>query len=72
MTKTELALLKQLAKAKHVAEYRELGPSMGEVDCSCGFVFPCPFGEHQGAKVIEDHYARFHVIHDPLGAKYRD
>ena len=41
-------------KAKHVAEYRELGPSMGEVDCSCGFVFPCPFGEHQGAKVIED------------------
>lgn len=61
-----------MMKVKHRAEYRELGERMGEVDCTCGFVMPCPFGEPQAAVVIEEHYARFHVIPDPMGAKYRD
>jgi hypothetical protein len=61
-----------LRRARHEAHYIEIGDRMGEVDCTCGFVMPCPFGEGQGAKTIEEHYAAFHVIPDPLGAKYRD
>ncbi len=61
-----------MMRAKHRAEYRELGDRMGEVDCTCGFVMPAPFGEPQAAVIIEEHYARFHVIPDPMGAKYRD
>lgn len=61
-----------MMRVKHKAEYRELGERMGEVDCNCGFVMPCPFGEPQAAVVIEEHYARYHVIPDPMGAKYRD
>lgn len=61
-----------MMRAKHKAEYRELGERMGEVDCTCGFVMPAPFGEPQAAQIIEEHYAVFHVIHNPIGAKYRD
>lgn len=61
-----------MMRVKHKAEYRELGDRMGEVDCSCGFVMPAPFGEPQAAVIIEEHYARYHVIPDPMGAKYRD
>ena len=61
-----------MMRVKHKAEYRELGDRMGEVDCSCGFVMPAPFGAPQAAVIIEEHYARFHVIPDPMGAKYRD
>ncbi len=61
-----------LMKATHEAHYIELGERMGEVDCTCGFVMPCPYGEPQAAKTIEEHYAAFHVIPDPLGAQYRD
>ncbi len=60
-----------MMRVKHKAEYRELGERMGEVDCTCGFVMPVPFGEPQAAIVIEEHYARYHVIPDPMGAKYR-
>jgi hypothetical protein len=62
----------QLRRAKHDAHYEDVGPNMGQVSCTCGFIIPAPFGEAQGAIMIEDHYARFHVIHDPLGAKYRN
>lgn len=62
----------QLRRAKHDAHYEDVGPHMGQVSCTCGFTIAAPFGEAQGAIMIEDHYARFHVIKDPLGAKYRN
>ena len=82
-TNTPLTLAEQMAirldaqirRDKHDCHYVELGNdqiTIGYVECTCGFVLQSPFGEPQGAKQIEDHRARFHVIHDPLGAKYRD
>ena len=61
-----------MMRVRHEAHYVELGERMGEVDCTCGYVIPCPYGEPQAAKAIEEHYAAFHVIPDPMGAKYRD
>ena len=65
----------QIKRDKHDIHYEELGRdgfSIGYVECTCGFVLQSPFGEPQGAKQIEEHRARFRVIHDPMGAKYRD
>ena len=65
----------QVRRDRHDCHYVELGNdsmSVGYVECTCGFVIQSPFGYAQGAKQVEDHRARFHVIHDPLGAKYRD
>jgi hypothetical protein len=65
----------QIKRDKHDCHYVELGNdslSVGYVECTCGFVLQSPFGEPQGAKQVEEHRARFHVIHDPMGAKYRD
>lgn len=81
--KTPLTLAEQMAirldaqirRDKHDCHYVELGNdaiTLGYVECTCGFVIQSPFGEPQGAKQVEEHRARFHVIHDPMGAKYRD
>ncbi len=60
-------------KARHEIDIREIGPRIFEVICTaeCGFSAPA-YGEEHAARLKENHYARFHVIHDPLGAKYRD
>jgi hypothetical protein len=60
-------------RAHHEIEIREIGPRIFEVLCTeeCGFAAPA-YGEEHAARIKENHYARFHVIHDPLGAKYRD
>lgn len=59
--------------APHKIDLREIGPSVYEVICTaeCGFAAPA-YSEEHAARIRENHYARFHVIHDPLGAKYRD
>ena len=59
--------------APHKVEWLEIGPRIYEVRCTaeCGFVAPA-YGEEHRARIVENHYARFHVIPDPLGAKYRD
>lgn len=59
--------------APHKIELLEIGPRIFEVRCTteCGFVAPA-YGEEHAARIRENHLARFHVIHDPLGAKYRD
>jgi hypothetical protein len=59
--------------APHKIETMEIGPRIFEVRCTteCGFVAPA-YGEEHAARIRENHYARFHVIPDPLGAKYRD
>jgi hypothetical protein len=66
----------QIARAKHDASYEELGPRMGEVHCTCGYVSAYTYGEPHALRIIENHYAMFHVIaHDPIagsGAKYRE
>lgn len=65
----------QVRRDKHDCHYVELGNdqiSLGYIECTCGFVLQSPFGEAQGAKQVEEHRARFRVIHDPMGAKYRD
>ena len=69
--KVAVMLDAQVRRAKHDAHYEDVGPNMGFVKCTCGFIIMAPFGEAQGAIMIEEHYARFHVIADPLGAKYR-
>lgn len=82
-TKTPLTIAEQVAikldaqirRDRHDAHYVELGNdslSIGYIECTCGFVLQSPWGYAQGAAQVEDHLARFHVIHDPLGAKYRD
>lgn len=82
-TKTPMTLAEQIAiqldaqikRSRHVCEYEELGNdslSVGYIHCTCGFILQSPFGYAQGAKQIEEHLARFHVIADPMGAKYRD
>lgn len=60
-------------RARHKIEIREIGPRIFEVLCTteCGFAAPA-YGEEHAARIKENHYARFHVISDPLGAKYRD
>jgi hypothetical protein len=60
-------------RAPHKIDLVEIGPRIYEVRCTieCGFVAPA-YGEEHAARIKENHYARFHVIHDPLGAKYRD
>jgi hypothetical protein len=67
----EARLTRQLMRATHEPVYIEIGERMGEVNCTCGFVQPAPFGEPQGEIIIEQHLAFFHVIPDPMGAKYR-
>ena len=59
--------------APHKIDVREIGPRIYEVMCTveCGFVAPA-YGVEHAARIRENHLARFHVIHDPLGAKYRD
>ena len=59
--------------AHHKIELREIGPRIFEVMCTaeCGFVAPA-YGEEHAARIRDNHYSRFHVIADPLGAKYRD
>ena len=65
----------QIARSKHDASYEELGPRMGEVHCTCGYVAAYTYGEPHALRLIENHYAMFHVIADPIagqGAKYRE
>jgi hypothetical protein len=65
--------LRSKMHAPHKIEIREIGDRVYEVLCTkeCGFVAPA-YGEEHAARLRENHYARFHVIADPLGAKYRD
>jgi hypothetical protein len=60
-------------KAHHEVSVREIGPRIFEVICTaeCGFSAPA-YGEEHAARIKKNHLARFHVIHDPLGARYRD
>lgn len=60
-------------KAPHKIDVVEIGPRIYEVRCTveCGFTAPA-YGEEHAARIKENHYARFHVITDPLGARYRD
>ena len=67
----ERLLSHQIRTAKHEANYEELGPRMGEVHCTCGYVQAYFFGGEHAEKIIENHYAMFRIIHDPRGAKYR-
>ena len=59
--------------ATHKVELCEIGPRIFEVRCTaeCGFVAPA-YGEEHAERIRNNHLARFHVISDPLGAKYRD
>ena len=58
--------------APHKIEIREIGTRIYEVMCTaeCGFVAPA-YGEEHAERLRENHYSRFHVIPDVLGAKYR-
>lgn len=60
-----------MMRAKHDCHYEELGERMGALMCTCGFELPIPFGQPQYELEKEKHYAMFHVIPDPMGARYR-
>jgi hypothetical protein len=66
------ALIKQLRmRAQHKAHIEDLGHNFFAVVCTCGFDEIAPFGEEQATAMIDMHYAEYHVIPSPIGAKYR-
>jgi len=70
--KRNLAKLgRALMKLKHDCRIEDIGFRTFAVVCSCGFEAAAPFGERQAERIREQHYARWHVIPDPMGAKYR-
>ncbi len=72
---TPMSIYEQLEAAmmawKHEIHFEELGAGVYAVVCTCPFEAPAPYGLEQAEKIKEQHYARWHVIPDPMGAKYR-
>jgi hypothetical protein len=62
---------KLMKRATHVVHIEDHGWRHFAVVCTCGYDAPAPFGEQQAEHIKENHLARYGLIKDPLGAKYR-
>ncbi len=64
-------LRQRMKNDPHNVALIELGFNTYEVNCSCGFVAPAPFGEQHAERIKENHLFRMGRGLDPLGARYR-
>lgn len=65
------ALIRRIKDDPHDVALVDLGHDTYEVNCSCGFVAPAPFGEEHATRIKQNHLYRMGRGLDPLGAKYR-